>query len=493
MKNYAKMFIEKNKTRWHDYKVLSQYQGANKKISFLHKNCGTEFEMTPHNFSAGHGCPVCAQKSKAETLRNVKGSKYKDYILSHPKEYKLIRYTDSRSPATVKHLACGREFSRIPVADVLKTGREICPYCAREAANKKLAYTVKEVNDRLVKTNSEYECLEYTTAQKKAKMRHKVCGNIFYGKAYYYLNGDGHCPVCTTHISKEEREIYEWVKQYCPEAKQSVRKLGRRELDILIPDKKVAIEFNGHYWHSLQKLTAPDKDGKPRMSPAEAKKYHYNKSVGCEKQGVRLIHIWDYEWRDPRKQAVLKNIILGAIAQLPERYYARECKVCRYDRGCERWPELNRFFEQNNIQGNRGGSVVFTLEKDGEILMAYKFGRPSGGKAKEKYQYEMVRGACKLGVQVIGGATRLWSHFVKEMKPKSVVYYVDYNYFDGRSVEKLGGRYLGSQIGVKNYWVKEAVVKNREPARHKEVKEAIEKGEVLELWNAGTKTYAFEF
>lgn len=304
-----------------------------------------------------------------------------------------------------------------------------------------------------------------------------------------------HFGQCPTHISKEEREIYNWIRQYRPQIRATSKKVvGVSEIDILDEERKVGIEFNGHWWHSFQCMTRPDaKTGKIRMTGPQAKNFHYNKSRACEEQGIRLIHIWDYEWADARKQKVLKNIILGALGMLPERYYARQCEVKRYDRGCQRWQELNRFFAENNIQGNRGGTIVFTLERNGRILMAYKFGRPSGGLAKKKYQYEMVRGASAPGVQVVGGASRLWRHFIREIRPRSVVYYVDYNYFDGRSVEQLGGTLISAQPGVKNYWVKTGEVKNREPKKHKEIKEAIARGEILELWNAGTKTYSFFF
>lgn len=491
-------FLKKAAPYLSEYELLGEYINKDTKTLFRHKVCGNEFMMAPHNFKAGHGCPKCALEKKAESLRRTKGSKLIDFINAHPDEYTLQgRYINVRTPINVLHKTCGRVFTRIP-STFYNTGftGELCTLCAREKDAKEKRISLEEANARLKIKNPEYEFLSYAGAHKQATVKHSPCGYVFDQEAYYLLVGNGHCPKCTTNISRQEKEIYKWLVELGVDVEQCAHDVPNvSEVDLLIRDKSVGIEFNGHWWHSVQCMTRPDpKTGKPRMSYAEAKKYHYLKSFWCEKAGVRLIHIWDYEWADERKRKVLKNIILGALGMLPERYFARKTTVHHYERGCARWHELCQFFAENNIQGDRGGSHVFTLENDdGRVLMAYKFGRPSGGRAKKLYEYEMVRGASAPGVQVVGGASKLWKHFVDEMRPNSVVYYIDYNYFDGKSVEKLGGKFLTSQPGVKNYWIESGEVKNREPSRHKEVKQAIEDGKCLELWNAGTKTYVFNY
>lgn len=490
-------FIEKCQGRWGEYELLGEYSNKDTKILFKHKTCGTEFMMTPRNFKGGHGCPKCAHKQRAESLKKAKGNKFLDVVNNSNGEYELkSEYVNYRTPVYVHHRSCDRIFSRVPntILHSNYTG-ELCTLCSRERDATRKTYSIDEANARLAKVNPEYEFVAYSGASRKATVRHKECGHIFTKKAAYFMLGDGHCPKCTTNVSRQEKEIFAWLQTLGITPEQSVRDIPNvSEIDLLIREKGVGIEFNGHYWHSAQKLTAIDRNtGKPRMTYAEAKRYHYNKSFWCEKAGIRLIHIWDYEWEDERKQKVLKNIILGALGMLPERYYARNTICKYYEQGCARWQELGEFFENNNIQGNRGGSHIFTLEdKDGRVLMAYKFGRPSGGRAKKLYEYEMVRGASAFGVQVVGGASKLWKHFLDTLHPNSVVYYIDYNYFDGKSVERLGGKFVISQPGVKNYWVETEEVKNRQPAKHAEVKKAIAEGKVLEMWNAGTKTYVFD-
>ena len=54
------------------------------------------------------------------------------------------------------------------------------------------------------------------------------------------------------------------------------------ELDLYYPDKSIAIEFNGDYWHSIQFGKSED--------------YHYKKFVMCLKKGITLVSIFEHEW-----------------------------------------------------------------------------------------------------------------------------------------------------------------------------------------------------
>ena len=74
--------------------------------------------------------------------------------------------------------------------------------------------------------------------------------------------------------------------------------LNGKELDIYIPEKHIAIEFNGNYWHS---------------SELKDIHYHQEKSLNCLKLGIRLIHIYEYEWVNDKEniKLFLKNTILN--------------------------------------------------------------------------------------------------------------------------------------------------------------------------------------
>ena len=68
------------------------------------------------------------------------------------------------------------------------------------------------------------------------------------------------------------------------------------ELDIYIPSKKLAIECNGRYWHSV--------DQKGDI-------YHENKYNKCKEKGIRLVSIWD-DWIK-LNPTMVESIILNSL------------------------------------------------------------------------------------------------------------------------------------------------------------------------------------
>ena len=100
--------------------------------------------------------------------------------------------------------------------------------------------------------------------------------------------------------SKSEHAIIDSIKSIYNGTifrnKKSKQFIYPYELDIILPDINLAIEYNGTWFHS-------NLAGKP-------KDYHLMKSLLCRKKGIRLIHI--YEFEDLNEQiSLLKSLILG--------------------------------------------------------------------------------------------------------------------------------------------------------------------------------------
>lgn len=91
----------------------------------------------------------------------------------------------------------------------------------------------------------------------------------------YYLDNNG-------HSSQAENKILAIIKQYYSGKiiHGDYKTLNPYELDFYIPDLKIAIEYNGSYWHSI-KFKSLD--------------YHFNKSILCFQKGIRLIHFYEFE------------------------------------------------------------------------------------------------------------------------------------------------------------------------------------------------------
>ncbi len=94
--------------------------------------------------------------------------------------------------------------------------------------------------------------------------------------------------------SKTEKELTSFCKKYFPDLKENNYDItSPYEVDILIPDIKLAIEFNGLYWHSV------------KIKPTG---YHLMKTNLCNQAGYRLIHIWEDDWIFNKKEIMNKLI-----------------------------------------------------------------------------------------------------------------------------------------------------------------------------------------
>lgn len=99
------------------------------------------------------------------------------------------------------------------------------------------------------------------------------------------------CPSCSYEDggSLGERELYEYVLSLGVSAERSNRSLlGRREVDIYVASHRVALEYNGEYWH--------------REGVMKEVGYHEQKTHDLAAQGITLLHVWENEWRSSRSQ-----------------------------------------------------------------------------------------------------------------------------------------------------------------------------------------------
>ena len=88
------------------------------------------------------------------------------------------------------------------------------------------------------------------------------CGKVFTQEFHYttgHIKNLQTCPRCLNcyplnqPVSNKEKELVNFCKQFYPNLIENDRELIKpKELDIVIPELKLAIEFNGDYWHSMQ-------------------------------------------------------------------------------------------------------------------------------------------------------------------------------------------------------------------------------------------------
>jgi len=224
-----------------------------------------------------------------------------------------------------------------------------------------------------------------------------------------------------------ELQLQEFIKTlYLGEILLNDRKiLQGKELDIVLPELKLAIEFNGLYWHSESK--------------GKDKNYHLNKTIEAEKAGYRLIHIFEHEWEN--KRSIVESRLNNSLGN-SKTLYARKCEIREVTS-----KDSKEFLELNHIQGNAAGSIRLGLYYENELVAIQTFCK---SRFSTKTEWELLRYCNKLNTSIVGGASRLFKHFIKTYTPESIVSYSDIRWNTGDLYNKLGFEY--SHSSTPNYW-----------------------------------------
>lgn len=234
------------------------------------------------------------------------------------------------------------------------------------------------------------------------------------GKAVIRYGMSGRIHRTSPHSpSNEEAELFQFVRSIAPDARQTVRDIIKpQELDVYVPSRNLAIEFDGSYWH-----TDEFKDSG----------YHLGKTEACEALGIRLIHIFEWEWTNNKK--VVKSLLSTALG-MSERIGARKCDVVDVDSHT-----TMGFLRDNHIQGAIGSRHRLGLAHDGELVALMTFGKPrfSGFDG-----LEMLRYCCRMGTEVVGGMSRLLKHSMERFGITNVISYCNRSKFTGSSYERIG-------------------------------------------------------
>lgn len=209
--------------------------------------------------------------------------------------------------------------------------------------------------------------------------------------------------------------------------------------------------------------------------PLKRWKYYYDKEIRC----VFIYPTYNIE--------IYKNIIAYHFGKVTK-IFARKCEV-----RILKAKDIKSFFEQNNIEGYRQADKAYCLFYNNELMMAYSVGHAFFGQGK--YDLEIARGACKMGYQIVGGASRLWKAIINDNPlVQTIVYYVDRREYDGRSMKFLDNvdeTHFGGESFM-NYWVKEGRYANREPSRNAEIVKGYHDGSIIQVKNPGSWTNIYK-
>jgi len=260
------------------------------------------------------------------------------------------------------------------------------------------------------------------------------CNSMFITKLIYIKQGYGLCPNCTIRVrSKEQNNLSYYISKLNLIFKKNTKKIiFPLELDIYIPDKEIAIEYNGLYWHSEKKLID--------------KNYHLNKLNLCNDKDIQLIQIFEDEWLF--KQDIVKSRLKQILGvSTAKKIYARQCKIK------EVLPKIkNEFLNTYHIQGKDNSSVKLGAYYNEELVAIMTFAKGNiakGSKAKEGV-WELNRYCSNSNYRVVGIAGKLLKHFQRNYEWKSIFSYADRRWSQGNLYKVLGFKL--DSITKPNYW-----------------------------------------
>jgi hypothetical protein len=275
----------------------------------------------------------------------------------------------------------------------------------------------------------------------------KSCGmeSEFYGAVRYWRCI--HCePIAGS--SKFEREILDYIKSIYDGiiVTKDRQILKPKELDIYIPDRNFAIEFNGTYFHSADE-----------ESDSDMKSYHLNKTLGCESQGINLMHIWEHEWLDETKKTIYKSMIAQKLGK-SKRIHARKTEIRNVPS-----KESNRFLVENHLQGSCVSKVNLGLYYQGELVALMTFGKPRFNKG---YEWELLRFCNKVGYSVVGGAMKLISKF-RSVHTGSIISYANREHSSGKLYSAIGFNHVSTSSPSYQWMKGKTVLKRYQTQKHK--------------------------
>lgn len=373
--------------------------------SFCSMKCTNESDIT--------------QKRAVDKVREKFGVDYFPQHESHilkVKETKLKRYGDENYNNITK---------------TLKTKEEIHGFKNYNNSNKNKITTRDNLLIRLDLKTSD-KLIKYDIEDSNITLNCSSCGSDYeiYNTLFNYRTEINikPCTICNPINSSDsfhQKELADFIISLLPNENviQETKKIiPPLELDIYIENKKLAIEFDGLYWHSNKFLDS---------------KYHLNKTNQCRALDIDLLHVFEDEWI--YKKDIVKSVIKSKLGLSDNVIYGRKCIIKEVS-----VKDSRKFLDENHLQGYTNSNIRLGLYYSGELISIMTFGnlRKVLSGVKEEGSYELIRFSNKLNTNVIGGFSKLFNYFTKTIKFKEIITYSDNRYFNGEVYKKVGFTFL---------------------------------------------------
>jgi hypothetical protein len=270
-------------------------------------------------------------------------------------------------------------------------------------------YSHNNINCYCIKCNSNFD-IHIKTLYSRTSNNLEICTN---------------CNPLIKMLSDKENQILQIIKEsYNGEILTNIRNIiSPYELDIYLPELKLAFEFNGLYWHN---------------ELYRDKNYHFDKTNRCIENNIQLIHIWEDDWDN--NPELIKSMILNKLGKIPYKIYARKTIIKEISDN----KLIRKFLDENHIQGFVGSSIKLGLFYNNELVSLMTFGkkRKIMNSSSNDGEYELLRFCNKKFTTVVGGASKLFKYFIRNYNFKEITTYADRSYSNGNLYTELNFNYV---------------------------------------------------
>jgi len=238
------------------------------------------------------------------------------------------------------------------------------------------------------------------------------------------------CPLCYPRnydCSEQENQVAEFLESYTSVERNNRTIVKPKEIDIVLTEFNIGIEYNGLYWHSEVHKDAA---------------YHLNKSNLAKVSNIQIVHVFEDEWVN--KPEIVKSRLLSLIGKCPNKIFARKCTIKEVNSVI-----ANQFINQHHLQGAGRANIKLGLYYNDELVSIMTFLK--NDVSKRIVGWELNRFCSKINTTVVGGADKLFKHFVKNYDPERITSFSDRRWSSDHTVyTKLGFDFI--HYSPPNYW-----------------------------------------
>jgi len=213
--------------------------------------------------------------------------------------------------------------------------------------------------------------------------------------------------ITPTWTSKGESEIKEFIDSLGFETHKAKNRklLNGKEIDMIIEDHKLCVEYNGLYYHT-------EKMGKNMT-------YHLNKTIECNQIGYKLIQIFEDEWM--LKKDLVKSKIKHLLkVNTGKKIGGRNILIKKINS-----EDKNFFLEHNHIQGSDKSKISYGAYYNNELVGVMTFNDHRNMTKNNEGEFELSRYATKQEYVIRGLGSKFIKHFINEYNPKKIISFAD--------------------------------------------------------------------